>query len=1442
MSNKSSSEKNAHLGQVPPEELHLGGVHHVIYTHQWGGDSEDASTNRARNNRVDAMDMIKTNEVSLYESLNDSTCNKLKNIHVLYDQEGVGTSGRERPNSIAARHNTIVEPGLDTDVPNHILNSYNRKYRAGQLPSGVTSLHMLEGETHAEDTLVINKRDDFEQTSCGDGDRDESFNEFYSWGDYNFFNRGMEPQRHIETAFCLGTRDTNCFSRVTGGASPPMCLPPNKGKDVTPNHLHKRECSFDQSERSPHDAYERSGYHYIAGGAPHVKSFLMNEQTHLCNVKLNGEEEHGEMGAASKGGYFPPLTNKCGRCSSSGVLRGGCFEQGREKLLTLNHLSGYEDNAMVYGQTEGTHMRLNLSRVPPAPIAQPAAQVHHHEEGKRHRQEEAEDTMLLDTVHYPHSRGKNPRYEYPSLGGGYKGESVLLSSRDPQMENTKGPSTKDMFDFPPVQAIHMNDTHMLRRQQGSVHIPLEGNLNEEGHDEGELMRLRTKGFPPNEDLNRFCIENELGIHLNQRQVSTGEQTFRTLQTDRGRNEFPSADGKRLSEHDEEKLDPQICDLFRCTSRVSTFYGGDPRGENPLPFIRGTKHAHRLPPSNTYQLNEFIMVNPPPSYFSGNELVTEQSRRDNNHPTEKNHCEDMHWGESTLKRDTHKTNEHDLIRVENMFQEGTVDVVRSGSEGGDTNKQEKLNQWRCNKREENVMSPPFTTNHALKRQPCRGGMLFDHNEEETVGEKRGSFSSIVTPGVSCHAGCLPRVVVSNSTNQSPQKPPHLPPDMQIGSTHMGADTSGGNGMEQVPYEENGRCTQGGEERGVFKDPLLYSSSSSSIRGGENPWAFQRKREIFTNNRTELSKNELTYRGGLFASPYRHEAKGTIHNLTRASASREGDEGHEGSGEEARREDACHDGTAPTSSGEKAWGNNPLALSLPMWKADKGCSPGGQKNTACEGIYKDKPIPRVTYSRRITNVGEPRNALKDNNVNLLTYFKMNFERGGFASVGSARVGVGGCSGVNTIGRTTDKRTPLQKDLALRPTTHARVAEKSNLFESVDAFVYNFKQSGVVSSGGESHQVEGRTGGVVNVDPDCQVNARGGGSGNDVTTNNCTKGRKIMKEDNDLTCVQKGEGKTEAQHLHAEEEEKLMGQTCTPVYEKKEQDGADERADERGEKVILTIQWNIKKISLLCSSDNYFVVSPEYKTETGINEFFILLNIHNDMRILVENSFDLLFSYTGFCDILFSVTCGTHQKKFCSYDFSTVPWFGFNKWGTLKNCMQNDSMSITVDIHEIRRKDCSLKEVFLNNVISSMRSNNGSFYFKEGTSNSSSVREKKNNQVSSSIIAAPSATATNTAATSSPLDTEHHRRSHKCFFPQNTQNKSDSFNKVADTNVKRRHHTGSIHMVSTRPSALQCKNKQTNLNSWHGKITSQENLRTNKETNPTTGNKLYKVMKKK
>ncbi|ANQ06948.1 Uncharacterized protein PCOAH_00014330 [Plasmodium coatneyi] len=1416
MQNKSNCEKN-----VPLEELHFGGVHGEMYTpqvefppNQLGGDSEDGSSNRARTNRVDALQMIKTNEVSLFESQNDTMSNKLKNLHILGDHAGVGVTEMDRPNSIEVTQDRIVNPYPAGGIHSNILNLYNGEYRTGELPSGVTSLQMLEGEAHAEDTLVLNKRD-------------EPINQLDSWGDYNFFNSGMPHQGHIETAFCLGKGDTNFFARVTGRDTPPGEYPmrdvpsmgiPNRGEETTLNNIHKRECSFDTWERSPPDEFDIWGYHYIGGGGTHVKSPLLNERTHYYNVKFGGEDED-DMGTVPKGGCFSTLTNKCDRCSSGGALQGDCSEEGREKLLSLNHLSSYEDNPMFYEEREETQMGLNLGRVPAGPIECPTETVQYHK-----GEEQPDDTILLNTVNYLHGGDKNPCYEYAPVGGNYKGEPFILQSHVSEMASTDGAS-KNTFDFPLVEGIHMNDTNLLKRKQESVKMRLKGDLHEEGHGDDSL-RIRTSGFP-NERLNRLCIGNQLDSRLDGGEVSTGEKTFCRIKTDRGRNEYPRGENKRLNQRGEDKLGLQICDLLGCTPRISALYGGDeetggedPKGENPqrmvdhFPFIRGTKKEDRLPHADTYQLNEFLIVDPP--YFIGNKLIN---------PTEKNprkliRCEDMHWGESTSGRDTHnaqtkRINENQLIRVENMFEEDTVDVVRSSEgvaapklmlgdhKGGDTHNRGELNRLTSNRSEEHIMTPPFATNHVLKTHIFRDGMLYDPNEEATVG-KRSTFPPVVTSVVPNREGCLASLVSSN-TKQFQCKSPDLSIDQKISTTHIGRDASGGNRMEKVPYKESGRCTEE-EERGMFKDPFLYTTR------GENPWAFQQKEDIFTNNRTEMNKSQLTYTQRLFASPYRHEEKGTLQNATLGNA-RTGDD---------ERKESHSDGTVSPSPGDKPWGNNPLTLSLPISKADKGL------HTTCNNIIMERAIPRATYARRTTNVGESRNALKDSNVNLLKCFRMNFERGRSSTVGSARLGVGDYTRMRSIGRVSNRRTPLRGDFALRP-TDGDVTQKSNLFESVDAFFYNFKKSGG-SSGGEYDQVEGHTVGG---------NAPACSSVKTTTTNtNCTQGWTTLKgEDNHHACLHEKEANKEDQHspLHFPnvEEEKLPKEEFPPLYEK---DGADA---EKEEKTILTIQWNIKKISLLCSSDNYFVVSPEYKTETLINEFFILLNINQDVQILVENSFDLLFSYTGFCDILFSVTCGKYQKKFCFYDFSTIPWFGFNKWGILKNCMENDSISITVDIHDIRRKD-SLRDVFLTNVIASMRSNNGSFHFKEGTPTSSSatvVEEKKPS--SSSMIGTPSATG---VTSSSSLDAGRH----KCFFPHSTPKMSDSYNKLVNPNFKRRH-TGSMHTASTRQNTIQWQNRQTSVNNYNGKITNQQNHKTNRETNTTPtvtqthGNKLYKVTKK-
>lgn len=134
--NKLSSEKNVHRGEVPREELHVREGQREMYTpqvefstNQWGSDSKDNSTNRTRTNRIDALDMIKTNEVSLLESINDTMGSRLKNINALHVQSGVGASEGDKPNLIESMQDRIVNPEPATDIHNNILNLYNSDYR-----------------------------------------------------------------------------------------------------------------------------------------------------------------------------------------------------------------------------------------------------------------------------------------------------------------------------------------------------------------------------------------------------------------------------------------------------------------------------------------------------------------------------------------------------------------------------------------------------------------------------------------------------------------------------------------------------------------------------------------------------------------------------------------------------------------------------------------------------------------------------------------------------------------------------------------------------------------------------------------------------------------------------------------------------------------------------------------------------------------------------------------------------------------------------------------------------------------------------------------------------------------------------------------------------------------------------------------------------------------
>lgn len=118
------------------------------------------------------------------------------------------------------------------------------------------------------------------------------------------------------------------------------------------------------------------------------------------------------------------------------------------------------------------------------------------------------------------------------------------------------------------------------------------------------------------------------------------------------------------------------------------------------------------------------------------------------------------------------------------------------------------------------------------------------------------------------------------------------------------------------------------------------------------------------------------------------------------------------------------------------------------------------------------------------------------------------------------------------------------------------------------------------------------------------------------------------------------------------------------------------------ILTIQWNVNNLSYLYLNKTGYVVSPEYNTHTDLNRFFILLLINNTPKTNPsEFSVGIFFTYTGCCDIVFSVHCGIYSKVNVTYNLTMVPWFGFKNWGVLKHCVHDDSISITIRIHEIR-----------------------------------------------------------------------------------------------------------------------------------------------------------------
>ncbi|KYN97728.1 hypothetical protein PRSY57_1026300 [Plasmodium reichenowi] len=172
-----------------------------------------------------------------------------------------------------------------------------------------------------------------------------------------------------------------------------------------------------------------------------------------------------------------------------------------------------------------------------------------------------------------------------------------------------------------------------------------------------------------------------------------------------------------------------------------------------------------------------------------------------------------------------------------------------------------------------------------------------------------------------------------------------------------------------------------------------------------------------------------------------------------------------------------------------------------------------------------------------------------------------------------------------------------------------------------------------------------------------------------------------------------------IHAAKNNNVQNNTIKYNKEQKKKD--PNNVD--GDNIILTMIWNINNISLLTGSKNNFVVSPEFQTNTKIKEFFILFNMNNQNVVQNKNCvdyyIDILFSYTGFCDIIFSVTCGIYRKKYTCYNISTIPWFGYKNWGVLKNCMKKDMVSIRIDIHDIKEKN-EIKEIYLNNIISQIK----------------------------------------------------------------------------------------------------------------------------------------------
>ncbi|SCL92887.1 conserved Plasmodium protein, unknown function [Plasmodium berghei] len=374
-------------------------------------------------------------------------------------------------------------------------------------------------------------------------------------------------------------------------------------------------------------------------------------------------------------------------------------------------------------------------------------------------------------------------------------------------------------------------------------------------------------------------------------------------------------------------------------------------------------------------------------------------------------------------------------------------------------------------------------------------------------------------------------------------------------------------------------------------------------------------------------------------------------------------------------------------------------------------------------------------------------KYSGINLLKCFKINFEKGKCLHIGN---------NINVVNN--DK----QQEFIIKKRVYSKSGEqtednrngnnnnhnnnnssssssnnnmKSNLLESVGTFFHNFRNNSN-SPYKETYKNTHFNYELFKKDKTLNDNSRIDKQGNkdkmiraETNDNSGSGEKKVIQsieylninkspKNNDVNIYKEIKEKTESSYINNKEEQckstkdKLKPNLCEKNNNNfliNENNSKNYNIKENSEKILLTIQWNVKKISLLCSSENNYVVSPEFKTETIINDFFILLNINNKLNFSYNNYIDLLFSYTGFCDIIYSVTCGIYKKKYCFYNYSTFPWFGYNNWGVLKNCINNDSISIKIDIHEIIKKNNNVKDIYINNIISSFKGKENPVYFK-------------------------------------------------------------------------------------------------------------------------------------